>query len=121
MLVSNIAASDGGAEIARGNGKVVRARLSDALYFWQTDQADLPGGESLAPSAEKFGLDLAKPLDQRMAKLDALGVTFHAKLGTQGERVAASRRWPRRSPHRLSGRRDARRRGGVRRTNSRRW
>jgi glycyl-tRNA synthetase beta chain len=87
VLVSNIAASDCGAEIARGNGKVVRARLSDALYFWQTDQADLPGRDALAPAAEKFGLDLAKPLDQRMAKLDALGVTFHARLGTQGERV----------------------------------
>ncbi|EAS49229.1 glycyl-tRNA synthetase, beta chain [Aurantimonas manganoxydans SI85-9A1] len=87
VLVSNIAASDGGAEIARGNGKVVRARLSDALYFWQTDQADLPGRDALAPAAEKFRLDLAKPLDQRMAKLDALGVTFHARLGTQGERV----------------------------------
>jgi glycyl-tRNA synthetase beta chain len=32
-------------------------------------------------------LDLAKPLDQRMARLDHLKVTFHAKLGTQGERV----------------------------------
>ena len=87
VLVSNIAASDGGAEIAHGNGKVVRARLSDALYFWQTDQADLPGRAALAPAAETFGLDLTKPLDQRMAKLDALGVTFHARLGTQGERV----------------------------------
>ena len=87
LLVSNIAASDGGADIARGNGKVVRARLSDALYFWKTDQGDLPDVTSLKPSAEKFGLDLSKPLDQRMAKLDALGVTFHAKLGTQGERV----------------------------------
>ncbi|WP_442879825.1 glycine--tRNA ligase subunit beta [Aurantimonas sp. E1-2-R+4] len=88
VLVSNIEASDGGAAIASGNGKVVRARLSDALYFWQTDQADLPDLKSLAASAEKFDLDLTKPLDQRMAKLDALGVTFHAKLGTQGERVA---------------------------------
>ena len=87
LLVANIEASDGGADIARGNGKVVRARLSDALYFWQTDQADLPGVESLRPSAATFGLDLKKPLDQRMARLDALGVTFHAKLGTQGERV----------------------------------
>jgi glycyl-tRNA synthetase beta chain len=87
VLVANIEASDGGAEIARGNGKVVRARLSDALYFWQTDQADLPDIAGLQVSAEKLGLDLAKPLDQRMAKLDALGVTFHAKLGTQGARV----------------------------------
>ncbi len=88
ILVSNIEATDGGAEIARGNGKVVRARLSDALYFWTTDQAALPDVDALKPSAEKFGLDLAKPLDQRMARLDALDVTFHAKLGTQGARVA---------------------------------
>ena len=87
ILVSNIEASDGGKEIAHGNAKVVRARLSDALYFWNTDQADLPDRDKLTVSAEKLGLDLAKPLDQRMAKLDQLRVTFHAKLGTQGERV----------------------------------
>ena len=87
LLTSNIEAKDGGHEIARGNGKVVRARLSDALHFWKTDQADLPDLDRLTASAEKFGLDLKKPLDQRMARLDHLGVTFHAKLGTQGERV----------------------------------
>ncbi|TDH38643.1 glycine--tRNA ligase subunit beta [Pseudohoeflea suaedae] len=88
ILVSNIEAKDGGREIAFGNGKVVRARLSDALYFWNTDQSDLPDLAELAASAEKFGLDLKKPLDQRMARLDRLDVTFHAKLGSQGERVA---------------------------------
>lgn len=87
ILVSNIAARDGGTEIAYGNGKVVRARLSDALYFWHTDQHDLPDLDKLAASAERFGLDLKKPLDQRMARLDGLNVTFHAKLGTQGARV----------------------------------
>ncbi len=87
ILVSNIAARDGGKEIAYGNGKVVRARLSDALYFWHTDQNDLPDLDKLTASATKFGLDLKKPLDQRMARLDALNVTFHAKLGTQGARV----------------------------------
>ncbi|MBX8812063.1 glycine--tRNA ligase subunit beta [Ochrobactrum sp. MR34] len=88
ILISNIAARDGGKEIAFGNGKVVRARLSDALYFWHTDQADMPDMDKLKASAAKFALDLAKPLDQRMARLDALNVTFHAKLGTQGARVA---------------------------------
>ena len=87
ILTANIDPKDGGREIAHGNGKVVRARLSDALYFWKTDQSDLPDLEQLKASAEKFGLDLKKPLDQRMARLDHLGVTFHAKLGTQGERV----------------------------------
>ena len=87
ILVSNIQATDGGKEIVHGNGKVVRARLSDALHFWKRDQGNLPDLETLEASAKKFGLDLAKPLDQRMAKLDALSVTFHAKLGTQGDRV----------------------------------
>ncbi|MEQ1951023.1 glycine--tRNA ligase subunit beta [Mesorhizobium sp. CN2-181] len=92
ILTANIEAKDGGREIAHGNGKVVRARLSDALYFWKTDQADLPDLDRLEASAEKFGLKRDAsgkllPLDQRMARLDHLGVTFHAKLGTQGERV----------------------------------
>lgn len=91
VLVSNIEAKDGGKEIMHGNGKVVRARLSDAKHFWTRDQGDLPDLETLKASAEKFDLDLKKPLDQRMAKLDALNVTFHAKLGTQGERVARIR------------------------------
>ncbi|WP_309083618.1 glycine--tRNA ligase subunit beta [Chelativorans sp.] len=92
IITANIEASDGGKEIAYGNGKVVRARLSDALYFWRTDQSDLPDLDRLAGSAERFGLDLKKPLDQRMARLDHLGVTFHARLGTQGERVERIRR-----------------------------
>jgi glycyl-tRNA synthetase beta chain len=46
----------------------------------------------LEESARKFDLKRDSrgkllPLDQRMARLDHLGVTFHAKLGTQGERV----------------------------------
>ena len=76
ILVSNIAATDGGKAIAAGNGRVVRARLSDALYFWQTDQKPLPDYA-----------DKGKLLDQRMAKLRALNIVFHEKLGTQGERV----------------------------------
>lgn len=91
ILISNIEAKDGGKEIMHGNGKVVRARLSDAKHFWTRDQGNLPDLETLKASAEKFGLDLKKPLDQRMAKLDALNVTFHAKLGSQGERVARIR------------------------------
>ena len=87
LLTSNLVASDGGQAITAGNGRVVRARLSDAAYFWQTDRGALPDLDTLKDSAEKLGLDLSKPLDQRMAKLDKLGVVFHAKLGTQGERV----------------------------------
>lgn len=87
ILVSNILANDEGKEISKGNSKVVRARLSDALYFWQKDQRDLPDIQQLESSIKKFDLDIKKPLDQRMARLDHLNVTFHAKLGTQSARV----------------------------------
>jgi glycyl-tRNA synthetase beta chain len=82
ILVSNVIPSDDGAAIRHGNGRVVRARLSDALYFWQTDQKDLPGyaGRGL------------KPLDQRMQKIRDLNIVFHEKLGTQGERVERIKR-----------------------------
>jgi glycyl-tRNA synthetase beta chain len=91
ILISNIEAKDGGKEIMHGNGKVVRARLSDAKHFWTRDQGDMPDLDTLEESFKKFGLHKEKPLDQRMAKLDALNVTFHAKLGTQGERVTRIR------------------------------
>jgi glycyl-tRNA synthetase beta chain len=77
ILVSNLIASDGGKAIAAGNGRVVRARLSDARHFWRTDLAPL-----------RDYVDKAKkPLDQRLAKLKALGIVFHEKLGTQAERI----------------------------------
>ncbi|GAB5508791.1 MAG: glycine--tRNA ligase subunit beta [Hyphomicrobiales bacterium] len=87
LLTANTVPDDGGKAIIAGNELVIRARLSDALYFWQTDQADLPDLDALKASEEKLGLDLKKPLDQRAARLDALGVVFHAKLGSQSERI----------------------------------
>src|SRR5258705_5159272 len=37
LLVSNLEAKDGGATIIAGNEKVIRARLSDARFFWEQD------------------------------------------------------------------------------------
>ena len=64
VTVANIEAADGGAEIARGNAKVLSARLSDARFFWDEDRK--------------------VTLEARLEKLK--GVTFHAKLGTLAER-----------------------------------
>jgi glycyl-tRNA synthetase beta chain len=77
ILAANLIASDGGEAIAAGNARVVRARLADARHFWRTDLAPLPDYKDKA----------AKPLDQRLAKLKTMGIRFHEKLGTQGERV----------------------------------
>ncbi|MCE1234927.1 MAG: glycine--tRNA ligase subunit beta [Hyphomicrobiales bacterium] len=76
LLVSNLDAKDGGEKIVAGNGRVIRARLSDARHFFHTDLADLPDYKAEG-----------KILDQRLAKLRALNVVFHEKLGTQGARV----------------------------------
>jgi glycyl-tRNA synthetase beta chain len=65
-LVANIAAPDAGAAIVAGNERVLRARLADARFFWD--------------------LDRKQKLESYLPKLDS--VVFHAKLGTQGQRVA---------------------------------
>jgi glycyl-tRNA synthetase beta chain len=64
-VVSNMVARDGGKEIVVGNERVLRARLSDAKFFWDQDRK--------------------RPLEDRVK--DLKNVVFHAKLGTQYERV----------------------------------
>jgi glycyl-tRNA synthetase beta chain len=66
VLTANIEASDGGKTIVAGNERVIRARLSDAKFFYETD--------------------LKTKLEDRLPKFD--GIVFHEKLGTQGERIA---------------------------------
>jgi glycyl-tRNA synthetase beta chain len=66
ILTSNIEASDGGKAIVAGNERVIRARLSDAKFFYETD--------------------LKTRLEDRLPKFDQM--VFHEKLGTQGERIA---------------------------------
>ena len=65
ILVANTIAHDGGAAIVAGNERVIRARLSDAAYFYHGD--------------------LALPLEHGLPKLEE--TVFHAKLGTQFARV----------------------------------
>lgn len=65
LLTSNMIAKDDGATIIGGNERVVRARLSDAKFFWESD--------------------LKIKLEDRLEKLKS--ITFHEKLGTQYQRV----------------------------------
>jgi glycyl-tRNA synthetase beta chain len=76
ILTANLEAEDGGKAIIAGNERVVRARLSDAKYFWETDQRPLPDY-----AGDK------KPLDQRLEKIETQKIIFHEKLGTQYERI----------------------------------
>jgi glycyl-tRNA synthetase beta chain len=65
ILTANIEASDGGKAIVAGNERVIRARLSDAKFFYETD--------------------LKTKLEDRLPKFE--NIVFHEKLGTQGERI----------------------------------
>jgi glycyl-tRNA synthetase beta chain len=65
ILTANIEASDGGKMIVAGNERVIRARLSDAKFFYETD--------------------LKTKLEGRFRKFDQ--IVFHEKLGTQADRI----------------------------------
>ncbi len=65
ILTANIEASDGGNAITAGNERVIRARLSDAKFFYETD--------------------LKTKLEDRLPKFEQ--IVFHEKLGTQAERI----------------------------------
>ncbi|MEJ0067872.1 MAG: glycine--tRNA ligase subunit beta [Pseudomonadota bacterium] len=66
ILVSNMVTGDAGAAIVAGNERVLRARLSDAKFFWD--------------------LDRKTPLAVHAARLTER--VFHAKLGTVADKVA---------------------------------
>ncbi|MBL8665232.1 MAG: glycine--tRNA ligase subunit beta, partial [Candidatus Odyssella sp.] len=65
LVVANMVTGDGGAAVVAGNERVLRARLADARFFWDTDRKTR--------------------LADRVKALDT--ITWHAKLGTSGEKV----------------------------------
>jgi glycyl-tRNA synthetase beta chain len=65
ILVANTEAVDGGKAITAGNERVIRARLADAKFFYETD--------------------LKTKLEDRLPKFEQ--IIFHEKLGTQAQRI----------------------------------
>ncbi|MDA9445323.1 MULTISPECIES: glycine--tRNA ligase subunit beta [Bradyrhizobium] len=65
VLTANIEAADGGKVIVSGNERVIRPRLSDAKFFYETD--------------------LKTKLEDRLPKFEQ--IVFHEKLGTQAARI----------------------------------
>lgn len=68
ITVANRETADNGATILAGNEKVLSARLADAKFFWENDLRVAKAG--MQPWLEQLK-----------------NVTFHAKLGTQAERI----------------------------------
>jgi len=65
VVVSNMVAADGGNRIVAGNERVLRARLSDAQFFWDQDRK--------------------RRLESRVR--DLRDIVFHAKAGTMQDRA----------------------------------
>ena len=65
VVVANNVARDGGATIVGGNERVLRSRLSDAKFFWDQDRK--------------------LTLEERLPRLR--DIVFHARLGSQADRV----------------------------------
>ena len=65
ITVANRQTVDGGVAVREGNERVLRARLSDATFFWDTDRQT--------------------SLRARAAELEK--ITFHARLGTMDQKV----------------------------------
>jgi glycyl-tRNA synthetase beta chain len=65
ILTSNIEAADGGKAIVAGNERVIRARLSDAKFFYDSD--------------------LKTKLEDRFSKF--VHIIFHERIGTQAQRL----------------------------------
>ncbi|MDI1226813.1 MAG: glycine--tRNA ligase subunit beta [bacterium] len=66
IVVANMITEDGGKQVVAGNEKVLRARLSDAKFFWDQDRR--------------------QKLESRLPALEQ--ITFHQKLGTVRDRVS---------------------------------
>src|SRR6201990_131360 len=66
ILTANIEATDGGKVIVAGNERVIRARLSDAKFFYETD--------------------LKTKLEDRLPKFEQ--IVFPQDTGTQAERIS---------------------------------
>lgn len=65
IVVAGTETTDGGKQVVAGNERVLRARLSDAEFFWNQDRK--------------------QPLESRVARLGQR--IFHAKLGTDLDRA----------------------------------
>jgi glycyl-tRNA synthetase beta chain len=65
ITVANLEAKDGGDAIRAGNARVIRARLADAKFFWDSDRK--------------------MRLEERLPKFSH--IVFHDRLGTQAERI----------------------------------
>ncbi|MEM1053823.1 MAG: glycine--tRNA ligase subunit beta, partial [Pseudomonadota bacterium] len=84
VVVANIEATDGGAAIAKGNRKVLSARLDDGRFFWENDKRT--GLEAMAPklSTTKFKDELGS-IGDKVERVAALARELASKVGADAD------------------------------------
>jgi glycyl-tRNA synthetase beta chain len=88
IVVANMVANDGGALIVAGNERVLRARLSDAKFFWDQDRKTKLEARVPALASRVFHAKLGTML-QKVERLEKLSVFIAGKIGAD---VAAAAR-----------------------------
>ena len=78
-LVANMDAADGGSAIIAGNERVLRARLSDAKFFWDQDRQDKLESRVGKLSERIFQADLGTVLD-KVGRLETLAAFIAGKI-----------------------------------------
>ena len=91
IVVANTEATDGGAEILAGNERVLRARLSDAKFFWDQDRKQTLDSRAPALADRVFHAKLGSVADKvvRMQALAAKLAAFVPGADTEQARTAA--------------------------------
>ncbi len=91
IVVANIETADGGKAIVAGNERVLRARLSDAKFFWDQDRK-VPLAER-APALEQivFHARLGT-LDQKVDRIEALAAELAPLVGADRDRARSAAR-----------------------------
>jgi len=91
-MVANMETSDGGKNIVAGNERVLRARLSDARFFWDQDRKETLSSRTTRLSDITFHAKLGT-LDQKMDRVQALAVEITKFVdGADRDRVRAAAR-----------------------------
>jgi glycyl-tRNA synthetase beta chain len=91
-LVSNMETDDGGARIVAGNERVLRARLSDARFFWDQDRKETLSSRTTQLADITFHAKLGT-LDRKVSRIQALAVEIAKHVeGADRDRVRAAAR-----------------------------
>ncbi len=92
IVVANTETTDGGREIVAGNERVLRARLSDAKFFWDQDRKTSLANKTSALKDRVFHAKLGS-MDEKVERLQALAADIASHVeGAKKDRVRSAAR-----------------------------